>query len=28
VSNVKLYTATEQKDVRFRLLHKDDGAPI
>ena len=25
---VKLYTATEQKDVRFRLLHKDDGAPI
>jgi DNA end-binding protein Ku len=25
---VKLYTATEQKDIRFRLLHKDDGAPI
>jgi DNA end-binding protein Ku len=25
---VKLYTATEQKDVRFRLLHKDDNAPI
>ena len=25
---VKLYTATEQKDVRFRLLHKADGAPI
>jgi DNA end-binding protein Ku len=25
---VKLYSATEQKDVRFRLLHKDDGAPI
>jgi DNA end-binding protein Ku len=25
---VKLYTATESKDVRFRLLHKDDGAPI
>jgi DNA end-binding protein Ku len=25
---VKLYTATEQKDVRFRLLHKTDGAPI
>jgi DNA end-binding protein Ku len=25
---VELYTATEQKDVRFRLLHKDDGAPI
>ena len=25
---VKLYTATEQKDVRLRLLHKDDGAPI
>jgi DNA end-binding protein Ku len=25
---VKLYTATEQKDVRFRLLHRDDGAPI
>jgi DNA end-binding protein Ku len=25
---VKLYTATEQKDVRFRLLHKKDGAPI
>jgi DNA end-binding protein Ku len=27
-SPVKLYTATEQKDVRFRLLHRDDGAPI
>jgi DNA end-binding protein Ku len=25
---VKLYTATEPKDVRFRLLHKDDNAPI
>jgi DNA end-binding protein Ku len=25
---VKLYSATESKDVRFRLLHKDDGAPI
>jgi DNA end-binding protein Ku len=25
---VKLYTATEQKDIRFRLLHKADGAPI
>ena len=25
---VKLYSATEQRDVRFRLLHKDDGAPI
>jgi DNA end-binding protein Ku len=25
---VKLYSATEQKDVRFRLLHKADGAPI
>ncbi|HEX2222139.1 MAG TPA: Ku protein [Candidatus Limnocylindria bacterium] len=25
---VKLYTATEQKDVRFKLLHRDDGAPI
>ena len=25
---VKLYTATEQKDVRLRLLHKQDGAPI
>jgi DNA end-binding protein Ku len=25
---VKLYTATEQKDIRFRLLHKTDGAPI
>ena len=25
---VKLYSATEQKDVRFRLLHKDDLAPI
>jgi DNA end-binding protein Ku len=25
---IKLYSATEQKDVRFRLLHKTDGAPI
>ena len=25
---VKLYSATESKDVRFRLLHRDDGAPI
>ena len=25
---VKLYSATEQKDVRFRLLHKTDHAPI
>ena len=25
---VKLYSATEQKDVRFRLLHKTAGAPI
>lgn len=25
---VKLYTATEQKDIRFRLLHRKDGAPI
>jgi DNA end-binding protein Ku len=25
---VKLYTATEQHDVRFRLLHKTDSAPI
>src|SRR5688572_4713944 len=25
---VKLYTATEQKDVSFRLVHKKDGAPI
>jgi DNA end-binding protein Ku len=25
---VKLYTATEQKDIRFRLLHKEDQAPI
>jgi DNA end-binding protein Ku len=24
----KLYTATEQKDVRFRLVHKKDGSPI
>jgi DNA end-binding protein Ku len=24
----KLYTATEQKDVRFRLVHKKDGARI
>ena len=24
----KPYTATEQKDVRFRLVHKKDGAPI
>jgi DNA end-binding protein Ku len=25
---VKLYTATEQKDVRFHLVHKKDGARI
>ena len=25
---VKLYTATDQRDVRFRLHHKEDGAPI
>ena len=25
---VKLYSATESKDVRLRLLHKEDGAPI
>ena len=25
---VKLYTATEDKDVRFRLLHRTDHAPI
>ncbi len=25
---VKMYTATEQKDVRFRLVHAKDGAPI
>ena len=25
---VKLYTATESKDVRFRLLHKEDNSPI
>lgn len=25
---VKLYAATEQKDIRFRLLHKTDHAPI
>ena len=25
---VKLYTATQSTDVRFRLLHKEDGAPI
>lgn len=25
---VKLYTATEEKDIRFRLLHAKDGAPI
>jgi DNA end-binding protein Ku len=25
---VKLYTATEDKDIRFRLLHKKDGSPI
>jgi DNA end-binding protein Ku len=24
----KLYTATVEKDVRFRLVHKKDGAPI
>lgn len=25
---VKLYSATESKDIRLRLLHKEDGAPI
>jgi DNA end-binding protein Ku len=25
---VKLYTATEDKDVRFHMLHKDDGSRI
>src|SRR3954465_10217162 len=25
---VKLYTATEQKDVRFHLVHKKDGARV
>jgi len=25
---VKLYTATSPKDIRFRLLHKEDHAPI
>lgn len=25
---VKLYSAIEHHDVRFRLLHRDDGAPI
>jgi DNA end-binding protein Ku len=25
---IKLYAATEQRDVRFRLLHRKDGAPI
>ena len=25
---VKLYTATEDKDIRFRLLHRKDGSPI
>jgi DNA end-binding protein Ku len=25
---VKLYTATEQHDVRFRLLHKADSAGL
>jgi DNA end-binding protein Ku len=25
---VKLYSATESHDIRFRLLHKADGAPI
>ncbi len=25
---VKLYTATQPKDIRFRLLHKTDNAPI
>ena len=25
---IKLYAATEQRDVRFRLLHRGDGAPI
>ena len=25
---VRMYSATEEKDVRFRLLHRDDHAPI
>ncbi len=25
---VKLYTATEDRDIRFRLLHRDDQSPI
>jgi DNA end-binding protein Ku len=25
---IKLYTATEDKDIRFRLIHKKDGSPI
>ena len=25
---VKLYTATQQKDIRLRMLHREDGAPI
>ena len=25
---IKLYAATEERDVRFRLLHRADGAPI
>lgn len=25
---VRLYTATQEKDVRFRLLHRDDHAPV
>ncbi len=25
---VKLYTATQPRDIRFRLLHKEDSAPI
>ncbi len=25
---VKLYTATQSRDIRLRLLHKEDGAPI
>jgi non-homologous end joining protein Ku len=25
---VKLYSATEERDVRFRLVHRKDGSPI
>ncbi|HET7636922.1 MAG TPA: Ku protein, partial [Candidatus Limnocylindria bacterium] len=25
---VKLYAATEEKDIRFHLLHKEDGGRI